>query len=1796
MINKNKNLNFVEFYLLDFFQQSLKKANGTITDENFTLLEKMSDIILNNDDYMPGVEKLAQFEGSNEFAIFLFDMVERLKESSTAAAIYEALPNLMDDFINLFNLIIEEPKNLEDLKKALKDETPKNEKEPLLDFNAFYHNEYQNILNSRLSLIDDEKERSEILAVYNAFIENAANLAKGKNFSENIHKILDNASHLKPKKLGLTNLKDLTERINNIIDDIKELSANNREWFVDVIKTGELPALDNIEKQPKKNKKIKPIKEKKHPKIIKEDTSNEAATIDNVLFEYFNSEVADHLRDLRKQFDSEFAKVNYKKIYKISKSFKEISMIHGYPEIEYLLSNIIRFLEDFLKNDYENLENFNRKFYELLGNFEDVKKYIDIDREHENIVGFVDDLEQLKTELVLKTKDHNSEDINSDSEKQNAAVENAEIPVNEQYKKNEEASRVETNSKKELQNDFPYADSENMEKVIVDIFTLLVEKINKVDFANKSEENYRQIKAFILNISSLFQIILPKIYDNYLAQLVLRIDQLQTQKKSEFIESLNQIDEICQNLKNFSFENSYEKTAPPEREEPAFSIEDKDQLNSALIETYMNQLTARLHEQSRAASDMVLLDHYSKMVSLFISNLKLLNLDSYIPYFKYLVSEISQGLNTIPNDYLFEIENSTKLVMDRIKSHGQGGNASDILETLKEVKKELIIEPDEPTATEEVKEQTTDQEKEFVEENESAADLREDDELLFQQEAKQYLDKMDTEIQKLLISREDRPAFKEVENAVHSIKIGAQVLGIEQAVNISSPMEDIAELFGNSTIPVPKIAPERLNEGYIALVAFIENGEEASPELIKNLNAVLDNLMIEDYSDDKDPFPKTDEAKFGLDEKPLFAESDEEDLLEIFKEESAGFIEKIENAIHHLYENKKDINAIKIFESSVHSLKSAAKMLGLRDAGQISDSLEIVVEALLNLDIDCTETLLEKLSTAVETVKKISAGNGASAAEVANIINALELRELKRGVMQATDIVVGAEENKRTEEMKNYFLEESKELLENLNLDLIELERMPDSETRRTKILRNLHTLKGSAMTVKYEKIGSLAHKLENYFQFYAQQTATNKGTLIPPAFTIIDLIQDLVENIESKNIEETDSYMSRLAEIDNKLFLIQNFQSNSDIELKQPRPENKIKQIAQKTTDDEGSIKIHTHYLDNLINMATELVVNRTELTSQYDDLKKVLSEIDLEKKKIYKAGNQIEEYIENFENGKELKNTSDKIPHKNDENLLAFSDNVRDISKEVEVISGKLNRMTTDLEKNLNRFSNLSAILHSDILKVRMVPVDKLFNRFVRPMRDLAHSQNKKIEIKISGQETEMDRAMIDGLVDPLMHILRNAVDHGLETIEERKAEGKNEIGEISLRAHQDKNQVVFEINDDGRGIDIEKVKNKIVELNLADLEKIDQMSEPEILNFLFYPEFSTRDEVTDVSGRGVGLDVALNQIHKLKGNIRVNTIPKKGTQFSIRVPLTLIISQAIMTRCNHQSIAVPISAIQDSIEIKNNEILVDDNRKYLNVRGTLLPYIALNDILKFGDTESEESKQKTALILHDAGISIALGISNIEGRKEIIIKSLGAQLQNVEFVAGGAIHNNGEVALILDYAAVVKFVELQFFGNTKQAKNEKILKIQAHSKKTSENIDEVSEFKAHHIVKIKTITNRKPKVLVCDDSNSVRNFVSSVLEKNGYTSIKAANGKVALEILETEIIDCIITDLEMPEISGTELIRHLRANRKYDEIPIVILSGRSEKAFKIESSKLGANGFITKPFKENDLLDAVRKYIEL
>jgi chemosensory pili system protein ChpA (sensor histidine kinase/response regulator) len=266
------------------------------------------------------------------------------------------------------------------------------------------------------------------------------------------------------------------------------------------------------------------------------------------------------------------------------------------------------------------------------------------------------------------------------------------------------------------------------------------------------------------------------------------------------------------------------------------------------------------------------------------------------------------------------------------------------------------------------------------------------------------------------------------------------------------------------------------------------------------------------------------------------------------------------------------------------------------------------------------------------------------------------------------------------------------------------------------------------------------------------------------------------------------------------------------------------------------------------------------------------------------------------------------------------------------------------------------------------------------------------------------------------------------------------------------------------------------------------------------------------------------------------------------------------------------------------------MDDKRKYVQVHGKLLPYVELEKILNYSDLDDDLPEKRTVLILHDAGISVAMGIGEITGRQEIVIKTLGSQIQNIEYIAGGTILADGEVAIILDYAAVIRLVEYQFFGNVRV--NHTVARTEAE---TELHIDTSEPALQKYIAK-KVVTGRKPRILVVDDSSSVRTFVGSVLEKQDYATIRASDGEQAFEIIEKEIIDLVITDLEMPAMDGFDLIQKIRAEEKYDDIPIVILTGRSGQKQRERGESLGANSFIGKPFKESDLLRVVADFIEM
>lgn len=346
------------------------------------------------------------------------------------------------------------------------------------------------------------------------------------------------------------------------------------------------------------------------------------------------------------------------------------------------------------------------------------------------------------------------------------------------------------------------------------------------------------------------------------------------------------------------------------------------------------------------------------------------------------------------------------------------------------------------------------------------------------------------------------------------------------------------------------------------------------------------------------------------------------------------------------------------------------------------------------------------------------------------------------------------------------------------------------------------------------------------------------------------------------------------------------------------------------------------------------------------------------------------------------------------------------------------------SEIEGNYNDsveyLERITTSLHDAVMKVRMVPVETVFNRFPRMIRDISRKLGKDIELIMSGEETELDRTVIDEIGDPLIHLLRNAADHGLETTEERISIGKSKKGTIKLRAYQDGNSVVIEVEDDGKGININKIRNKAIDKGTITKEEASTMTENEIIELLFKPSFSTVEKISDLSGRGVGLDVVKSRITALGGHVEVETEYGKGSKFIVRLPLTLAIIQALMINIANEKYAIPLSNIQNIEDVYKEDIKLVQNQEVIVVRNEIIPIIRLRDAL--GLPEAEDKEMMMGVIVRKGEKQVGFIVDSLIGQQEIVIKSLGKYLSGIDIIAGATILGNGEVALILDVNSLI------------------------------------------------------------------------------------------------------------------------------------------------------------------------------
>lgn len=492
-------------------------------------------------------------------------------------------------------------------------------------------------------------------------------------------------------------------------------------------------------------------------------------------------------------------------------------------------------------------------------------------------------------------------------------------------------------------------------------------------------------------------------------------------------------------------------------------------------------------------------------------------------------------------------------------------------------------------------------------------------------------------------------------------------------------------------------------------------------------------------------------------------------------------------------------------------------------------------------------------------------------------------------------------------------------------------------------------------------------------------------------------------------------------------------------------------------------------------------------------------------------------------------------------------------------------------ELNQVVSSISIVTTDLQIAVMKTRMLPIGKVFNKFPRMVRDLARELSKNIELIITGEETELDKSIVEEIGDPLVHIIRNSCDHGVETPDVRTQSGKSETGVIELKAYNEGNHIVIEIKDDGKGMDAEVLKDKALEKGIISEREADNMSDKEAFTLIFKPGFSTAAKVTNVSGRGVGMDVVKTNIEKLNGIIDIDSEFGKGSTIKLKIPLTLAIIQALLVGVQEEYYAVPLASVLETVRVSPDEIFTVEGKSVLRLRDEVLSLVRLADI--FGvDSVFDSNEEAYVVVIGLAENKLGVIVDFLIGQEEIVIKSLGNYLKGIEGIAGATIRGDGKVTLIVDVAAM-----MQLARNIKVNVSESIAKTSEKREKNSP-----SDY----------------FILAVDDSSTDRAIMRKSLKPLGVTVEEAANGLEALEIVKSgdKMYDAVLIDIEMPKMDGYSLAAEIRKYNKFKNLPLIAVTSRTSKADRMRGVEVGMTEYITKPYSPEYLANVVKRNINL
>ncbi len=713
------------------------------------------------------------------------------------------------------------------------------------------------------------------------------------------------------------------------------------------------------------------------------------------------------------------------------------------------------------------------------------------------------------------------------------------------------------------------------------------------------------------------------------------------------------------------------------------------------------------------------------------------------------------------------------------------------------------------------------------------------------------------------------------------------------------------------------------------------------------------------------------------------------------------------------------------------------------------------------------------------------------------------------------------------------FIESAREHIDAINQGLLHLEKEGSGDFESlSSISKNAHSLKGAAMTMGLANITSLCHHMEDIIREIREQ----RMALGPETFDILfhanDVISAMVERLSHSPVEDTTQLNGLLERMEALL------PAPGEPLASRPIQKNMTK-INETPLGKTGynTVRVPTEKVDRFLNIAVELVILRNRMQILLEQL----GMAGASRKKEQKLLRVIKE---------DLSDTS--------VSQTPFHSALQELVLQKQHGHQIIEQFSENFQESLEVLNQLVTETQQLVMDIRMLPVSMLFDAFSRPVRDLARQKNKKVELIIQGEDTRIDKRAIEELSDPLMHLLRNAIDHGIESPEERKEGSKEETGTIILRAFQDIDKVIIEIMDDGRGIDKEQIKMKAMEKGFLSQDEAKRLLDDEVFDLLFLQGFSTAAMVTELSGRGIGMEVVKDNVEKLNGSVEITSVPGEKTKITISLPQTLATTRAFLVRCSGYTLAIPVFSALQVLRVSPDSILTAKGREAVYVNGEIVPCARLDLTLSFTKPEKENTHGKLSLILlRHSGKKIAFQVDEVVGVEEIVVRNLGTHLRRLPAFSGSSILGTGEITLIIDVPRLFTTAQIRA-GNI-------FLERSASSER-------------------KEVRQR---ILLVEDQMTTRLLEKSILEASGFEVETAVDGLEAINRLEINQYDLVITDVQMPRMDGFTLTATLKNDDRFSHLPVIIVTSLESEAEKTQGLQAGADAFLLKKSFNQELL---------